>query len=82
MATHKSVDHLAGKLLNTSRDPAVRSVAAAALSIPTRRLIRATAWRPSPAHYFTTGTKPSAAWQPRCSRTTNRRSARSAIGIL
>lgn len=32
MATHKSVDHLAGKLLNTSRDPAVRSVAAAALS--------------------------------------------------
>ena len=32
MATHKNVDHLAGKLLKVSRDPDVRSVAAAALS--------------------------------------------------
>ena len=32
MATHKSVDHLAGRLLKMSRDPDVRSVAAAALS--------------------------------------------------
>lgn len=32
MATHPSVDHLAGRLLKLSRDPDVRSVAAAALS--------------------------------------------------
>jgi len=32
MATGKSVDHLAGKLLKTSPDPSVRRVAAAALS--------------------------------------------------
>jgi hypothetical protein len=32
MATRKSVDHLAGKLLKTSRDPEVKAVAAAALS--------------------------------------------------
>jgi hypothetical protein len=32
MATHKKVDHVAGKLLSTSPKPAVRSVAAAALS--------------------------------------------------
>jgi hypothetical protein len=32
MATHTRVDHLAGRLLKTSRDPEVRSVAAAALS--------------------------------------------------
>jgi len=32
MATHSKVDHLAGRLLKTSRDPDVRSVAAAALS--------------------------------------------------
>jgi len=32
MATHKNIDHLAGKMLKLSRDPDVRSVAAAALS--------------------------------------------------
>lgn len=32
MATHKSIDHIASKLLRTSPDADVRSVAAAALS--------------------------------------------------
>ena len=32
MVTHKNIDHLAGKMLKLSRDPDVRSVAAAALS--------------------------------------------------
>ena len=32
MATHPSIDHLAGRLLKTSRKPDVRSVAAAALA--------------------------------------------------